>query len=359
MASRGAKNMIVLSRRGSKNKYSKSLQEELKDQGVHLVTPACDIVNLRSLKTCLKTCSQHMPPIKGCIQAAVVMRDATFTKVSYEDWKDCLEPKVLGSWNLHQSLPQGMDFFLCLSSISGIVGRETQGCYAAGNTYLDSLAQFRILHGEKAVSIDLGIMEEDGMLAEDPSLMNRAKSSGALIPIYTAQLHALLDYYCNPTLPMLDCRSCQPLIGLEVPANLFAKNIDLPPFLYLPTFKHLFQIAGDYTQNTNNGNNAKTDISAQIASAASVAEAAVIVTQALMDRLSTSVGIPIDELRDDKPMHQHGVDSLLAIELRNWFAKKIGADVAIFDILGDLGIKDVAGLAARKSVYKQTSWADN
>jgi hypothetical protein len=57
------------------------------------------------------------------------------------------------------------------------------------------------------------------------------------------------------------------------------------------------------------------------------------------------------ELDLDKPIHQYGVDSLTAVELRNWFSREMRADVAIFDILGGASISSVVTLAVGKSEY--------
>ncbi|TVY15869.1 hypothetical protein LARI1_G006973 [Lachnellula arida] len=108
---------------------------------------------------------------------------------------------------------------------------------------MDALAQYRVSLGEKAVAIDLGILEDEGMLAENPELMARVKLSGALVPIRTRELHAILDYYCDPALGMLTGKTCQPLIGLEMPTNLIARNLEPSPFMYFPTFNHFFQIS--------------------------------------------------------------------------------------------------------------------
>ena len=54
-------------------------------------------------------------------------------------------------------------------------------------------------------------------------------------------------------------------------------------------------------------------------------------------------------------MHQYGVDSLVALELRNWFAKKLNADVAVFDILGESTFAGVSVMAARRNSFKQAS----
>lgn len=86
----------------------------------------------------------------------IFFEDAVLEKMTFDDWKLSVEPKVHGSWNLHTLLPQGMDFFICLSSISGIVGSGGQANYAAANTYMDAFVRYRIMRGEKATSLDLG-----------------------------------------------------------------------------------------------------------------------------------------------------------------------------------------------------------
>ena len=50
------------------------LCKELKDDGVHVEAPACDVTNADSLMSVLSHCAQSMPPIKGCIQASMVLK---------------------------------------------------------------------------------------------------------------------------------------------------------------------------------------------------------------------------------------------------------------------------------------------
>ena len=61
------------------------------------------------------------------------------------------------------------------------MGKETQASYAAGNSYMNALARYRIRIGEKAASIDLGITEEIGYLAKPPKELAKMKAPGNLI----------------------------------------------------------------------------------------------------------------------------------------------------------------------------------
>lgn len=48
-------------------------------------------------------------------------------------------------------------------------------------------------------------------------------------------------------------------------------------------------------------------------------------------------------------MDSFGADSLITLEVRNWLAKDIWADLAVYDILGDVNLIDTGFTAARKS----------
>ena len=57
-------------------------------------------------------------------------------------------------------------------------------------------------------------------------------------------------------------------------------------------------------------------------------------------------------------MGSYGVDSLVAVELRNWFAREVSAEVAIFEILGEPSISSLAVAVARRSQYRLQTWTD-
>ena len=165
----------------------------------------------------------------------------------FDDWQTAVRPKVQGSWNLHTLLPRNLDFFILLSSISDIFGAPSQTNYAAGNSFMDSLAHYRISQGEKAVSIDLGAILSEGILAENKSLGRRFMSSGFLRPISIPEFFALLDFHCDPSLEHLSSINAQPILGIEIPANIKARGLEEPYWLRRPTFRHLYQIHGTDT----------------------------------------------------------------------------------------------------------------
>lgn len=123
-----------------------------------------------------------------------------YENMSFEDWTVAINPKARGSWNLHQQLPKGMDFFKMTSSISGIMGQATQANYAAGNTFLDSLAIYRLEKGEKAVSLDLGLLSTAGMLSQNDRLVERLAAENIYTRLSGKEIQSILEFFCNPRL---------------------------------------------------------------------------------------------------------------------------------------------------------------
>lgn len=93
--------------------------------------------------------------------------------MSCESWHTSVDPKVKGSWNLHNALKgrdDALDFFLLTSSISGSVGTATESNYCAANAFLDAFARYRRGLGLPAISIGLGMISEVGYLHEHPDI---------------------------------------------------------------------------------------------------------------------------------------------------------------------------------------------
>lgn len=137
MVSKGARHLVLLSRRGFQGANTKVTQfvRDLENSGANVYYPVCNVADPGSLRAALGHCREHMPPIKGCIQAAMVLRDGFFENMSHDDWLAPLGPKIDGTWNLHEQLPRDLDFFILFSSIAGVVGSQAQANYAAGNPF--------------------------------------------------------------------------------------------------------------------------------------------------------------------------------------------------------------------------------
>jgi hypothetical protein len=274
--------------------------------------------------------------------------------MTFEDWIESTEPKVKGSWNLHNALPRGMSFFILLSSTVGVFGSAGQSNYAAGNTYQDALAQYRVSCGERAVSLDLGFILAEGFVAENAHIMERLKRLKELRPITLDQFYALLDFHCSPLrdLPMPSTRS-QVITGLELPATIRERGDEMPYALQQPMFRRMQQL-GNLQQSNFEG--AALSYKDLFSEAKSWKEAGALVSEALRDKLSRVLDIPRGDISLGDRIESYGVDSLVATQLRNWLSKEMKADVAIFEILGGSTLMKIGLTVATKSLFRKSEW---
>lgn len=116
--------------------------------------------------------------------------------MTYEQWCIGIAPKVAGTWNFHNLLPSGLDFFVSLSSISAMIGVPGQTNYAAANTYQDALAFWRRSQGEEAISLNLSAIFGVGVLED-------AKDSRSgyydIIAINETEMNSLLAFAMKKT----------------------------------------------------------------------------------------------------------------------------------------------------------------
>ncbi len=266
--------------------------------------------------------------------------------MSLEDFQTAIKPKVQGSWNLHDLLPSDLDFFVLLSSAAGVTGNRGQANYCIGNTYQDALAQYRVNKGLKGVALDLGMILSVGFAAENDDVMGNLRASG-FSAIREEEYLAILDHVCNPALPLQSALKSQVATGMETPAALKNKGIEEPIWMRDPLFRTFYQM-GTSTANSDEDADA-VDYEKLLGAADSPGAAEEIVCEGLVKKLCRALMIEAEDIDTGKPMHAYGVDSLVAVELRSWLTKEMGAEVAVFDIMGSGSIKELAGVVAGKS----------
>ncbi|GFN16497.1 type I Iterative Polyketide synthase (PKS) [Aspergillus tubingensis] len=343
MVGRGARNLLLLSRSGEKGRETQEFLSYLRAEGANVQVRVCDVAEEDSLRAAIEDAASHMPPIKGCIQAAMVLQDVGFENMTYKDWETAVKPKAQGSWNLHNLLPRGLDFFLMLSSMNGVIGHVGQANYAAGNTFQDALAHHRVQCGENATSLDLGLFTFTGRVARDPRLLQIMLNVFPHQPITEPEFHTLLDVYCSPTVCKEKRLPCQLSFGMRPHEGTSTKAY----WLGKPMFRYMAQQRSSEGHRERQGQS--INLPAAFRGAESMADATAAVTKALTVKLARTLSVDEGSLDENKALHQYGVDSLVAVELRTWFSKEVQADVATFDIIGRATITSLAGVAASRS----------
>ncbi|MFF8034762.1 SDR family NAD(P)-dependent oxidoreductase [Streptomyces sp. NPDC016626] len=185
---RGARRLLLTSRRGG----AEDLVAELTALGADVRVAACDAADRDALAGLLASIPDEHP-LTAVVHAAGVVEDATLETMSPESLSRVLRPKVEAAWNLHE-LTAGLELtdFVLFSSVAGLVGNAGQAGYAAGNTFLDALAEHRRAAGLPAVSLAWG-MWRDGM-ASDLDRADRARlARNGILPMPADRALAALD----------------------------------------------------------------------------------------------------------------------------------------------------------------------
>ncbi|KAK1992892.1 beta-ketoacyl synthase domain-containing protein [Colletotrichum falcatum] len=350
MASRGARNLVLLSRRGAVEKPAVELVNELRSVCDNVVTPACDVADEQALINTMNEVSKSLPPVKGCIQASMVLQDNLVRNMSLDGWKAVTLPKVAGSRNLCNVLGDRVDFFVFLSSVVGIFGNPEQANYAAGGAFQDALARKLVARGVNAVSIDLPVVEGVGYVAEKPGLWDHLRSTG-WTHISEAEFHAVLDYHCRPAAAGEPARvsRAQVIPRLWLPQETAVEGYQTQPWGEDPLFSHLRRAANDGDEKADEADKTQPDHKALLQGAASKAEAEGVVLDALLLKIARMLSIEAANLEVARPLHAYGIDSLTAVELRSWLMKELGAEVTVFDITSNSSISQLAAIAATRS----------
>jgi acyl carrier protein len=295
-----------------------------------------------------------MPPIKGCINASMVLQDAIFENMTFAQWDLTLRSKVETAWNLHSLLPRGLDFFLLLSSMAGVIGQSSSANYSAGCAFQDALAHHRTtVCGERALSLDMGWIGNIGIIAETAAYQRRRQADQDLQTIDGAELLALLTLACDPAHPLprpAQAVPSQVLFGLRTPAEFLVRGQVAPPQLGRPLLGAFSYVPSLGAVSSSREAGPQADQPATLFRQAGDADGRVqVVLRALAGKLAVAMSISAEDIEPSKPLSSYGVDSLMAVELRNWIGREFDATMAVFDIMGGAPISSIANLVVKRS----------
>lgn len=164
LVANGARHLVLMGRSGAAG--HEAFVADLSRAGVTPYVAVADVSIREDVERIIDDIKKTMPPLRGVIHAAGVLDDGVITQQSPERFDKIMRPKVQGSWNLHElTLELPLDFFVCFSSVASLIGSPGQSNYAAGNAYMDMLAQVRHSIGLPALSINWGPWVGEGMAA--------------------------------------------------------------------------------------------------------------------------------------------------------------------------------------------------
>ncbi|MFH8979114.1 type I polyketide synthase, partial [Streptomyces sp. NPDC017890] len=163
-AANGAEHLVLTSRRGPQAPGAADLEAELTGLGAKVTIAACDIADRDAVTTLVKQLVADGHPVRAVVHAAGVGQGTPLTGMDLTEFADVVAAKAAGAVHLDEVLAEtDLDAFVLFSSIAGVWGSGLQGAYAAGNAFLDALAEQRRARGLAATSVAWGPWAEGGM----------------------------------------------------------------------------------------------------------------------------------------------------------------------------------------------------
>lgn len=119
-------------------------------------------------------------------------------------------------------------------------------------------------------------------------------------------------------------------------------------FRTLPHFAYLQRV--DVQETSANEDKPSSDGSIdRLSHATSLDAASEIVQEILLAKVTKIIMVPASDIDTSKPVYTYGVDSLVAVELRNWLALELKSDISIFDLTSSAPITEVCKKIATRS----------
>jgi acyl transferase domain-containing protein/SAM-dependent methyltransferase/acyl carrier protein len=282
-------------------------------EGIRIAVRSGDIAERSQVAQLIKT-AQGLAPLRGVLHVAGALADASLGDQTWQRFEQVLAAKVLGSWHLHQlTAALALDHFVLFSSAAGLLGPAGQTNHAAANSFLDALAHMRRARGLPALAIDWGAWAEVGAAVRD-ALPDRVLRSG-LAYMAPDQALAALAWAMRQGLPQIA------ILDMD-----WARYGGRFPHGAVPAL-----LPDEVRASTPPGEVSAAPVKEGLASwrdqlsGASAAGRMLRLLDLIRAEAARIMGLEdLDMVTDERPLRELGLDSLMAIEMRNALATQTG-----------------------------------
>ncbi|MZQ80587.1 SDR family NAD(P)-dependent oxidoreductase [Paenibacillus sp. 5J-6] len=307
--------------------------KELEQLGAFIHVAAVDVSDEMSLSAYIEEYQQeNWPEIRGVIHSAGVAHPKILLRVEQQEFSQIMEPKMIGSWNLHKQFEhKSLDFFVLFSSIASVVVSTGQGSYSAANAFLDGLAHYRKAIGLPAVSINWGPWGQVGM---------------------ATQLDLLQYFIHRGFYPMTNDQGLEAfgyLLGQKV-AQATVVGADWPvvaevnfPLGLEPTMLSVVVSQGKVDSGAGSSDaEQQKDLLEELLAIENEVDRRDQMISYLQDMAAIVLRLNRSKLSSEQTLSHLGLDSMMAIELKNRMDNAFKVNITIVDLLKGPSIAQLA-----------------
>jgi acyl transferase domain-containing protein/NADPH:quinone reductase-like Zn-dependent oxidoreductase/acyl carrier protein/SAM-dependent methyltransferase len=326
----GARHLVLSSRSGAATPQAAEFVQRLEGQGVRVRVIRADAGSPQDVAKLLAEIRSGDQPLKGLFHLAMMIDDAPLSALTRERMRVVIAPKAQGAWLLHEGTRDlDLDCFVMFSSVSSIFGNPAQGNYGAANAFLDSLAHHRHALGLPALTMNWGVLGGEGYVARNERVAEFLARQGTT-EISPGEVTSILE----SSLSENDTQ----LIAIRVDWakwRQFFRSMQENPLLE----RIMASVEGQESGGTT------SDWRLKIESAAPEEREGVI-AQAVRDVVGSVLRVKPDSLRDDQPLTDLGLDSLMGVEIENSLEAAIGVALPPTSLMRARTIGQIATLIA-------------
>ncbi len=338
MVKQGARHLILNGRRNPTQEVWQKISQWEKN-GVKILVVQADIAHQEDVARVLETIQGSMPPLRGVFHAAGVLDDGVLLQQTWQRFTRVMAPKVQGAWNLHiltQNLP--LDFFVCFSSVASLLGSPGQGNYAAANAFMDILAHHRQRLGLPGLSINWGAWAEAGMATiVDNRNQGRWLEQGISF-IAQEQGLQVLENLLGQGLPQVG------VLPVNWSKFLGQWREHANPALFLELAQHIQQHEKVEKLPTEF---LKLQLQLREASPANRHSLLIVYFQ---EHVAKVLGVSKPQLDVQMPLDNMGLDSLMALDLRNQVKTDLDVDIPMVKFMEGLSVASLVEYVSEQLV---------
>lgn len=189
-------------------------------------------------------------------------------------------------------------------------------------------------------TIDLSAVKEIGYLAEDEEKAALVGKTLATTAVGEKELHCLLAAAIMGQMQKSCNGHC--ITGLGLP-----QGSDMPAWMLDPKFEHIRPATAEQQQQGSQAQ--KASLSESIQQSTNEKETLQLIQDALLDKVASVLMLPVLDIDPNKPITSYGLDSLIAIEIRNWIGRNCQASLQVLELLSSGTLVTLSRLIMQKS----------
>lgn len=333
LAARGARHLLLVSRSASPERLDHIRAQFDADSGagIEVTCEACDVADGDKMAGLISAYeASGAPEIAGVVHAAGVARFEPVADTDDLGLEDVLRPKVAGSWNLHLILgDRALDFFILFSSAASMIGSPRLGGYAAGNAFLDALGEYRRRTGKAAMCVNWGFCESLGMVAREESRGGRPIAPRGVQRLSPYDGRAIMD----------ELLSGDAGHAIVLPVNWSAWRKTYRAAAATPVFAEILADDADPATTSRHAHVPRMTVAPDPGPRNEI-EAAV------KSCVARVLNMPSSKVDSRKRLSSIGLDSLMAVEVRDLLQGQHGLTVPLVQLLGGSTVDDVVAALA-------------